>query len=293
MLTKYLVSIFCFLTSVVAIGQEEFDLWKSGETPYSKENDLVEYEKEMWGTRCLFDITNPTLTIYPAMDKSAGKAVLIIPGGGYEMVAIQHEGHDIAKRLAENGITACVLKYRIPQPASSTDPHLVPLTDARKALSMLRAKADAFDFDPEKTGVMGFSAGSHLATVMGLWKSDKAEENPNFSCLVYGITDLSNENKKWLEESLYHRSLSDGEVEQNTLLNLVDAQTPPAFLVHAYDDDVCYVRETTMYADKLRENNIGIEMHLFETGGHGFGMGRRSDGTDQWMPLFMNWLKRL
>ncbi len=170
---------------------------------------------------------------------------------------------------------------------------MVPLSDARRALLLLRERADDLAFKKDKVGVMGFSAGGHLATVMGLWKSDNQNENPNFSALIYGVSDLSEENLEWLEKSLYHRKLTPAEIEQNTLLNLVDDQTPPAFLVHAYDDDVCYVKESTWYAEKLREKEIPIEMHLFETGGHGFGMGREEDGTNQWVPLFINWVKRL
>ncbi len=268
-------------------------LWKDGEKPFYKENSLQEYEKEMWGTRCLLDVVDPTLTIYSPKGNNTGKAVLIIPGGGYELVAIYHEGFDLAEALSAKGITAGVLKYRIPKPESSNQPHMVPLSDARQALKLLRSMSNNLGFGSDKVGVMGFSAGGHLATVLGLWKSENENEIPNFSALIYGVTDLSKDNLDWLEESLYYRRLTEKEVEENTLLNLVDAETPPAFLVHAYDDDVCLVKETTMYADKLMENAVSVETHLFEIGGHGFGAGRSKDGTDQWVSLFVNWLKRL
>jgi len=138
---------------------------------------------------------------------------------------------------------------------------------------------------------MGFSAGSHLATVTSLWRSEDKEENPNFSALIYGVTNLTDANLQWLEESLYFRKLTEEEMAQNRLLDLVSKDTPPAFLVHAYDDDICNVEETTLYAQKLFEHNVLVEMHLFPKGGHGFGMGRKEDGTDQWVQLFINWLK--
>lgn len=138
---------------------------------------------------------------------------------------------------------------------------------------------------------MGFSAGSHLSTVASLWESKTESENPNFSGLIYGVTNLSQINLEWLEKDLYYRKLTESEIGQNTLLNLVTPETPPAFLVHAYDDDVCLIEESTLYADKLREFNIPVEMHLFPTGGHGFGLGRPEDGTDQWLSLFINWIK--
>lgn len=272
-------------------AQEIYKLWEGQNKPFYKENALVEYESESWGVTCVFNVTEPTLTIYKATGKNTGKAVIIIPGGGYTLEAIYHEGYDLAKVLAKEGITAAVLKYRLPNPESSDQPELVPLTDARRALKIMREKADFYGIDRAKVGVMGFSAGSHLATVTSLWKSEDEEENPDFSALIYGVTDLSEENLKWLEESLYFRKLTDEEVAQNKLLDLVSNDTPPAFLVHAYDDDVCNVKETTMYAQKLFTHDVPVEMHLFPSGGHGFGMGRKEDGTNQWVKLFVNWLK--
>lgn len=271
-------------------SQEVINLWGNEEIPYYKANNLKEYKEEAYGTTCIFNVTKPTLTIYKAQGENKKKAVVIIPGGGYGLVAMYHEGYDLAKKLSENGITAAVLKYRLPDTVSSNQPQKVPLADARRALKLLRQKANDYGFVTNKVGVMGFSAGSHLAAVLGLWRSENVEENPNFTVLIYGVSRLSEENLKWLEESLYYRKLSASEIEQNTLLNLISGTTPPAFLVHAYDDDICKVEESTLYAEKLRECSIPVEMHLFENGGHGFGMGRKSDGTSQWPDLFISWL---
>jgi acetyl esterase/lipase len=275
-----------------AYSQEVINLWGKDEKPYYKENALKEYEKEAYDTTCVFNITEPTLTIYKAKGINTGKAVLILPGGGYSLVAMYHEGFDLAELLAETGITAALLKYRLPNPQSSDQPHLVPLTDARRALKLIREKADEYSINKAEVGVLGFSAGSHLATVLSLWKSDDADENPDFSALIYGVTNLSAKNLKWLEEHLYYRKLTEEEIAENTLLNLVSEDTPPAFLVHAYDDPICKIEETTLYAEKLFENNVSVEMHLFPKGGHGFGIGRKEGGTDQWVPLFINWVKR-
>jgi len=188
-------------------------------------------------------------------------------------------------------VTAAVLKYRLPNPLTSDQPHLVPLTDTRRALKLLRQMAKKYKLEKNRVGLLGFSAGSHLATVTSLWKSNDAEENPNFSGLMYGTTDLSDENLQWLEENLYFRKLTQDEIARNRLLNLVSSETPPAFLVHACDDDVSKVEETTLYAQKLLKHNVSVEMHLFSKGGHGFGLGREKDGTSQWVDLFINWLK--
>ncbi len=272
-------------------SQEVFKLWKDEKKPFYKENDLVEFEKEIWGTTAVGNITEPTLTIYKADGQNTGKAVIIIPGGGYELVAMYHEGYELAELLSKNGITAAVLKYRIPNPESSNEPNKVPLADARKALKIMHEKAQPYGINSNEIGVVGFSAGSHLATVLGLWKSEEENENPDFTGLIYGVTNLTEGNKGWLESNLYHRKLTKEEIAQNTLLDLVTEDSPQAFLVHAIDDDSCSLEETTLYAQKLVEQGVLAETHIFPKGGHGFGVGRAADGTNQWVPLFVNWLK--
>ena len=280
-----------FVSTIHSNAQDVYQLWENETIPYYKENNLKEYEKEAWGTQCVFDITLPTLTIYPAKGVNSGKSVVIIPGGGYGLVALYHEGYDLAEVLSAQGITAAVLKYRLPKLESSDQPHLVPITDARQALKLLRSKSDLYKINTNKVGVVGFSAGSHLSTVVSLWKSENEDENPNFSGLIYGVTNFGEDNLKWIETSLYHRKLTEDEIAQNQLLNLVSTETPPTFLAHAYDDEICHVTESTLYAQKLFENKVPVEMHLFPKGGHGFGLGRKEDGSDQWVQLFINWIK--
>ncbi len=280
-----------FITCHLGNAQEEFKLWEDGKKPFYKDNNLIEFEKEVWGTTAVGNITEPTLTIYKADGQNTGKAVVIIPGGGYELVAMYHEGYELAELLSKNGITAAVLKYRIPNPKSSNEPHLVPLTDGRKALEMMHEKAEAYGINTDEIGVIGFSAGGHLAAVLGLWVSEEENGNPDFTGLIYGVTNLSEGNKSWLESNLYHRELTEEEIAKNTLLNLVNEDTPQAFLVHAIDDDSCSLDESTLYMQKLVEHRVLVEAHIFPKGGHGFGIGRASDGTNQWVTLFVNWVK--
>ena len=279
------------LTGNLGNAQEEFKLWEDVIKPFYKDNNLEEFEKEEWGTTVAGNITEPTLTIYKADGQNTGKAVVIIPGGGYEYVAMYHEGYELAEILSKNGITAAVLKYRIPNLESSNEPHLVPLSDGRKAMKIMHKKAKAYGINTDQIGVIGFSAGSHLATVLGLWQSEEENENPDFTGLIYGVTILNEDNMAWLESNLYHRKLTEEEIAQNTLLNLVNEETPQAFLVHAIDDDNCSLEETTLYAQKLVEHRVLAETHIFPKGGHGFGVGRSSDGTNQWVMLFVNWIK--
>ena len=285
------ILIVVFLSCISIFAQEEVKLWSGLEKPFYKENSLEEYETEVWGTTAVGNITEPTLTIYHAEGENTGVGVVIIPGGGYELVAMYHEGYEVAKLLAKRGITAAVLKYRIPLTATSNEPNKVPLSDGRQALKILHDKAKTLGVDTDKIGVVGFSAGGHLSAVLSLWPSENESENPDFTGLIYGVTNLSEGNKNWLEKNLYHRALTKEEIHQNTLLNLVNENTPPAFLVHASDDDMCHLSETTFYAKKLFEHQVLAETHIFPKGGHGFGVGNTSDGTDQWISLFVNWLK--
>ena len=274
-------------------AQQEILLWGQESAPYSKESSLQEYVAPCWGADCAYQVVSPTLTIYKPEGKGDGNAVLVLPGGGYDVVAIFHEGSEIAEVLASKGTTVAVLKYRLPNPETSTHPERVPLSDVHQAMRMLRNEQVRLGIEAERVGVMGFSAGSHLATFASLHRVAETGLNPDFSMLIYGVTNLTPDNLEWLEKSLYHRKLTDAEIAEQTLLNHVDENSPPAFLVHAMDDDTCHFTESTLYADALTRNGVEVEMHLFSQGGHGFGPGRKEDGTDQWLTLAANWLNRL
>jgi len=268
-------------------------IWNGLEKPYHKDSDAQEYEAEQWGGRCVFNVTEPTLTVYPPQGEDAGIGVVVLAGGGYTTEAIQHEGHDVALALSQHGITAAVLKYRLPNPKTSGTPQLVPLADVRQSVKLLKETEAGSGSGLKRVGVIGFSAGSHLATVACVRKSPIQKEKPDFAGLIYGTTNLSDENLKWLEDSLYFRKLTEAEIASERLLDFVTQDTPPAFLMHAYDDDICYVQESTLYAEKLFAQGVPVEMHLFAKGGHGFGLGREEDGTSQWLGLFVSWVKRL
>ena len=257
--------------------------------PYSKENNIEEYEKKSWGALCVFNVTVPELIVYPARGENSGHSVIICPGGGYTVEAIYHEGHDVASALSEKGITAAVLKYRLPLKEASRKPQLLPITDLQRALQMMRKMSLTYGVQKDKVGVMGFSAGAHLSA----YACSKETQRPDFALLIYGCPRLNEENVKWLETDLYHRKMSQQEFDENNLIERVNKDNPPGFLVHSLDDETCHYKETTLYAEALRENGVPNEVHLFPTGGHGFGLGREEDGTDQWIGLAINWIKRL
>jgi acetyl esterase/lipase len=279
--------------SAPSLAQQVLPVWGDEAPPLSKAHTLEEYEAPCWEAICAYQVVNPTLTVYLPPGRSNGSAVVILPGGGYEVEAVYHEGYEIAEALAKRGTVAAVLKYRLPNPETVTNPEQVPLADVRQALSLLRRKQADIGFNAVRFGVLGFSAGSHLATFSSLDRASDPARNPDFSILVYGVTRLSPENQEWLERTLYHRKMTGEEIADQTLLERVNANTPPAFLVHAFDDDTCHYTESTLYAEALNQHGVEAEIHLFARGGHGFGPGREQDGTSQWLELAANWLDRL
>jgi len=291
-------SVICLLlaaTSPDSRAQQVLPLWSENVAPYAKPHSIEEYQDDdCWGdVSCIYQVVTPTLTLYLPESEANGTAVVILPGGGYEVEAVYHEGYEIAELLAAQGSVAAVLKYRLPNPETSTKPWRVPEVDVRQALKMLRQQQSQLGFDATKFGVLGFSAGGHLAASVSVHRSMEPEENPDFSILGYGVSIMNAANREWLEKTLYHRPMTDDEVTYQTLLERVDANTPPAFLVHAFDDDVVPYEESTLYAEALKRNGIAAEIHLYARGGHGFGPGREEDGTGQWVNLAANWLDRL
>ena len=277
--------------ALISGAEETIDLWQ-GEAPYSKPNSLEEYVKESWGVPCAHNVTKPTLTIHSAKGENTGRAVVVLPGGGYVLESIVAEGQLIAENLSSQGITAAVLKYRLPLLEASDQPHLVPITDARKAISLMKSMAEEYGVERSKVGIMGFSAGGHLATAVSVLRSDNKDENPDFSALIYPVTTLGAENQNWLEEDLFHRPMTADEMRLYSLVEHVDGATPPAFLLHAYDDEVVPVSESIVFAEALTAVGQDVEVHFFARGGHGFGPGRLEDGTGQWLALLADWIKR-
>lgn len=279
------------LSGAAASGQEVIHLW-DGDAPFAKGSSLEERVQESWGVPCVRNVTDPTLTVFPARGARTGHAIVVLPGGGYEMESFVAEGSAIAEALAAKGITAAVLKYRLPLADTSDQPHLVPLSDTRRAVSLLRSMSGCYGFNATKVGIMGFSAGGHLAATVSVLRSERRDENPDFAALVYAVTTLSPDNQAWLEESLFHRPMTDDEETRYALVDRVDGGTPPTFLLHAYDDEVVPVSESEAYARALRRAGREVEAHYFARGGHGFGPGRAGDGTAQWIGLVADWIRR-
>ncbi|MGI9200749.1 MAG: alpha/beta hydrolase [Woeseiaceae bacterium] len=284
--------IFLLACSTV-FAQTEMPLWPDQLPPYSKNVKNTEYVDDCWGgVRCARNVTLPTLTMYPASQPSQ-VWILVVPGGGYDAVAIFHEGSEIAQAFVDRGISAAVLKYRVPDEQTATKPEQVPFADFRRGMELLRAEQVEAGVSDGKIGVVGFSASGHLALYSMVHPDPEPALNVDFAILAYGTSKLNPTNRDWLEKNLYYRSLDEEEERHEALLDWVTEVTPPAFLVHAVDDNISHYTETTNLADALRAKGVAAEVHLFAKGGHGFGPGRDSDGTNQWLDLAANWVKRL
>ena len=270
----------------------EVPVWPNG-MPDS--NGITEPEVN---DRCAANISTPTLSVYRAEPSNATRAgVLVIPGGGYGRVCLDHEGDAIARRLNQGGVTGFVLKYRLPNGHST-----IPLRDAQQALKMIRAKAGEWGVDSNRVGVMGFSAGGHLASTVGThFKEDIATElaiegqsvRPDFMVLVYPVVTLRDPfTHKGSRSNLLGPNPDESRVNAFSNELRVSAETPPTFIVHAMDDDVVPIENSLQLVDALRAQNVPAELHAFETGGHGFGLGSEGTPAAAWPELCLNWLRR-
>ncbi|HTI11842.1 MAG TPA: alpha/beta hydrolase [Puia sp.] len=243
-------------------------------------------------------VSRPTLAVFlPPKDKATGTGIVICPGGGYAHLAMAHEGIEVAKKLNEMGIAAFVLKYRLPSDETMVDKEIGPLQDAQRAIQLVRQHSGDWGIKSDRLGIMGFSAGGHLASTAGtqfnrvvIDNKDNANLRPDFMVLLYPVISFS--------DSIGHRGSRDNLIGQHPSPEKikeysgewqVTARTPPTFLVHAGDDQVVPVANSLHFYEALLHHDIPTEMHIYPHGGHGFGM-NNSATKDQWMNSLKNWL---
>ncbi|HEX5667515.1 MAG TPA: alpha/beta hydrolase, partial [Chitinophagaceae bacterium] len=202
-------------------------------------------------------------------------AVIIFPGGGYGINAIKHEGWDLAEYFNEKGITAFVVKYRLPDSNTMVFPETGPLQDAQQAITHVRNNAAKYNIDPSKIGVMGFSAGGHLAATASThyrYSENAAVLRPDFSLLIYPVISFSDSiGHIGSRSNLIGKNPSPEKIKLYSNELQVDTHTPPAFLVHAKDDGVSYMN-SVVYEEALKKNNVPVKLLLYDKGGHGYGM---------------------
>jgi acetyl esterase/lipase len=257
------------------------------------------YTKEAPGARGTGPADTPTLSLYlPPADKANGAAVVVCPGGGYGGLA-EHEGHPIAKWLNGLGVTAVVLKYRL---GSAGYRHPVELNDAQRAIRTVRARSEEWKVDPHRIGILGFSAGGHLASTAATHFDDgnasaadvidRVSSRPDFAVLVYPVITM--------EDTYTHRGSRQNLLGENPSHDLIEllsnekqitAKTPPCFLVHTADDSVVPVENSLLFTMACHKAGVPVELHVFEHGPHGFGLGGTNPVLSSWPGLCANWMK--
>ncbi len=244
----------------------------------------------------------PSLTIYlPAKEKATGAAVVIFPGGGYGHLAMDHEGHQIAQWLNSLGIAGFIVQYRHRNSGAGYG-HPAPIQDAQRAIRMVRSRAAEWNVDPSRIGIIGFSAGGHLASSAGTHFQiryseakdaiDQVSCRPDFMILMYPVISFTESyTHKGSRSNLLGKDPDKNLVESFSNEKQVTPETPPTFLVHADDDKAVPPENSIAFYLALRKAGVPAEMHIYEKGGHGFGPGKDKGSVSSWMGRCADWMR--
>lgn len=302
-MTKYSFAFLLALFTIqFSIAQEHIiPLWetvpnqkRSNEKEVQQQNDIL----------LVSNVQDPLMEVFlPNGRAQTGEAVLIFPGGGYHVLAYDWEGRDLAKYLSSHGIVGIVVKYRLPISKSIINPSIAPLQDAQRAMRIVRSKAKEWHIDENKIGIMGFSAGGHLASTLGTQydekvyeptdDADKLSARPDFMALIYPVITMTDLTHGGSKEALIGKNPTAEMVKKYSGELNVNADTPSTFIVHSMDDDAVPVENSLQLLDALAKNKIYTEAHIYPTGGHGYSMGIGNAQLSSWPGLFVTWVKTL
>ncbi|MFC3561908.1 alpha/beta hydrolase [Pedobacter jamesrossensis] len=296
-------SVFVILLAMATFSlkaQEIIPLY-DGAVPGAKSSStyIEETVKGTDGISRVSKVVTPTLTMFsPSADKANGTAVIICPGGGYGILAIDHEGYNVAKRFNEIGVTAFVLKYRLPSDEIMIDKTYALLQDAEQAIYLVRKNAKKYNIKSNKIGIMGFSAGGHLASTLlthyadvKIEDAEKISLRPDFAALIYPVISFEQSVHTGTMKNLLGANPKEELKHYFSADKNVNKKTPPTFLVHAKDDKSVPVANSIMLNDVLKKNGVKTEMYLYEQGGHGFGLKNKTSDVD-WFALLGAWMKK-
>lgn len=279
-------------------------LWPKDKIPNHVESDERE-ERVSEDIVRLSKVQEPAIEVYlPAKKSATGEAMLIFPGGGYGILAYDWEGTDIAKFLNGKGIAGIVVKYRLPSDKSQSEKWNVPLIDAQRALRLVRNKAKDFNIAADKIGIIGFSAGGHLASTLGTHfkeniydpvdDADAQSARPDFMTLVYPvITFTQNTKHSGSQKSLLGENPSQEMLKHFSNELQVTAETPPTLLVHATDDSGVPVENSLLFFQALKDKNVSATLHVYPKGGHGFSLARKDPHLRGWTERLFEWIESL
>ncbi|RKR81417.1 acetyl esterase/lipase [Mucilaginibacter gracilis] len=293
---KQLICIFTLAaTAQMAFAQEKPIKLYPDSVPNSKKAPATYVEKTENNRTSM--VTDPVLIpFYPAKDKANGTAIIICPGGGYARLSMDNEGVNIAKKFNEIGITAFILKYRLPSDEIMKDKSIGPLQDAQRSIQLIRQRAAEWGINPTKVGIIGFSAGGHLASTAGthfynavIEQKDTISLRPDFMMLLYPVISFGEMAHKGSMHALLGDNPTPEQIDLYSNEKQVKATTPPTFIVHAEDDKTVPVQNSLMFYYALLANKIPAELHIYPNGGHGFGLNNKTT-KDYWFNSATNWL---
>ncbi|GAB6865348.1 alpha/beta hydrolase [Bacteroides acidifaciens] len=266
-------------------AQKIVKLW---ETNPPTSNEITKAEKYERNGNWVTNVSSPELAIYQTNKaKNTGMAVVICPGGGYAGLAILHEGEQFAKWLNGQGITAFVLKYRMPNKHKE-----VPLDDAQQAIRYVREHANEYGVDTNKIGIAGFSAGGHLAaTASTHYTTEGVSTRPDFSILFYPVITMETATHGGSRSNLLGDNPLPADIQFFSNEKHVNTNTPPAILLLSDDDKSVPTTNSVLYYESLKKNNIPATMYIFPKGGHGWGMNIDFEYHSQMLELLGRWLK--
>lgn len=278
--------------------QKEIPLWdKVPNSIENKDYQEVFRTNNKGETTGILKVINPKLKVFLANNENPkNTAVIICPGGGYGVLSHEKEGDKIAEWLNSVGISAFVLKYRLPSDLIMKDKTIGPLQDVQEAIRTVRRNAKDWHIDTNKIGIIGFSAGGHLASTASthyndtVYASDEISARPDFSILIYPVISMEDGiTHNGSKENLLGKNPSSELIEKYSNEKQVNENTPPTFLIHATDDGAVPVENSINYYLALKKHKVPTEMHVYENGGHGFGLGRTGTHLN-WPKACENWL---
>lgn len=318
----FLIVSLCFFS---AFAQEEISLY-DGNIPNQIKSDLEERVSDTPIGKIYFQVADPAIQIYlPSREKNTGKAVIICPGGSYTVLAYDHEGTKVAKRFAEEGIAGIVLKYRLPDPALYQNKEIVPLQDAQRALILVRENASKWGINPDEVGIMGSSAGGHLASTTGTHfkkcyapNPDSTSVRPDFLILNYPVISFADSlthsgsrlrliGENPIPTDLFQlmatdpfeaeKQMAEIPVPQEKILEFsnelqVTENTPPTFVIHANDDATVKIQNSILFIAALQKSGVEVECFFYAKGGHGFGIDNPTSDVEG-IDSCIRWLKKL
>jgi len=294
---KIFLLLIVVFTSQIIMAQEVFDLYP-GKIPNAKitpvtYQEIADTAKD--GKVRIRQVSVPQLIAFYPQNPN-GTSVIICPGGGYAILAITHEGYQVAEALNKQGITAFILKYRLPSDEIMVDKTIGPLQDAQQAIKTVRENAKKWSLDTVKVGIMGFSAGGHLASTLGThyqkWLVDnpnKINLRPNFMVLGYPVITMAEFAHQGSKNNLLGKNPSEELMKSYSSHLQVNQNTPPTFIFHANDDKSVPSENSIDFVRALKQAKVKSQFYLYQAGGHGYGMENKLS-KDSWFDIMINWM---